>query len=193
MHEAFKQLQRRKYFQSYRYKKKNLFKKVQNWIRLVFWIVLKSWNHSSRSQHAPICRHRGCIVVPLRVDEHTDHQTHEPLPPPLHTSLLRMRSLSEPSELSEKISSKEFCFGSDVIWRVGSGLIWRGVRSQVEKRVFDFLQTFLFCSDVSVPVWSEQVCGNLYSNYDLVSVTNGISSLTRVRLLTPFLQYERSK
>ena len=24
--------------------------------------------HSSRSQHAPICRHRGCIVVPLRVD-----------------------------------------------------------------------------------------------------------------------------
>ena len=38
--------------------------KVRNWIRL----VLKSWNHSSRSQHAPICRHRGCIVVPLRVD-----------------------------------------------------------------------------------------------------------------------------
>ena len=44
------------------------FKKVRNWIRLVFWHVLKSWNHSSRSQHAPICRHRGCIVVPLRVD-----------------------------------------------------------------------------------------------------------------------------
>ena len=44
------------------------FKKVWNWIRLVFWLVLKSWNHSSRSQHAPICRHRGCIVVPLRVD-----------------------------------------------------------------------------------------------------------------------------
>ena len=44
------------------------FKKVRNWIRLVFWLVLKSWNHSSRSQHAPICRHRGCIVVPLRVD-----------------------------------------------------------------------------------------------------------------------------
>ena len=43
------------------------FKKVRNWIRLVFWLVLKSWNHSSRSQHAPICRHRGCIVVPLRV------------------------------------------------------------------------------------------------------------------------------
>ena len=43
------------------------FKKVWNWIRLVFWLVLKSWNqHSSRSQHAPICRHRGCIVVPLR-------------------------------------------------------------------------------------------------------------------------------
>ena len=80
---------------------------------------------------------------------------------PLHNYLLRMRSLSEPSELSEKISFKEFCFGSDVIWRVGSGLIWRGVRSQVEKRVFDFLQTFLFCSDASVPVWSEQVCGNL--------------------------------
>ena len=34
----------------------------------VFWLVLKSWNHSSGSQHAPICRHRGCIVVPLRVD-----------------------------------------------------------------------------------------------------------------------------
>ena len=44
------------------------FKKVRNWIRLAFWLVLKSWNHSSRSQHAPICRHRGCIVVPLRVD-----------------------------------------------------------------------------------------------------------------------------
>ena len=44
------------------------FKKVRNWIRLVFWLVLKSWNHSSRSQHAPICQHRGCIVVPLRVD-----------------------------------------------------------------------------------------------------------------------------
>ena len=44
------------------------FKKVWNWIRLVFWLVLKSWNHSSRSQHAPIGRHRGCIVVPLRVD-----------------------------------------------------------------------------------------------------------------------------
>ena len=28
------------------------FKKVWNWIRLVFWLVLKSWNHSSRSQHA---------------------------------------------------------------------------------------------------------------------------------------------
>ena len=40
------------------------FKKVRNWI----WLVLKSWNHSSRSQDAPICRHRGCIVVPLRVD-----------------------------------------------------------------------------------------------------------------------------
>ena len=44
------------------------FKKVRNWIWLVFWLVLKSWNHSSRSQHAPIWRHRGCIVVPLRVD-----------------------------------------------------------------------------------------------------------------------------
>ena len=43
-------------------------KKVRNWIQLVFWLVLKSWNHSSRSQHAPICQHRGCIVVPLRVD-----------------------------------------------------------------------------------------------------------------------------
>ena len=40
------------------------FKKVRNWIRLVFWLVLKIWNQlSSRSQHAPICRHRGCIVV----------------------------------------------------------------------------------------------------------------------------------
>ena len=44
------------------------FKKVRNWIRLLFWLVLKSWNHSSRCQHASICRHRGCIVVPLRVD-----------------------------------------------------------------------------------------------------------------------------
>ena len=44
------------------------FKKVRNWIWLVFWLVLKSWNHSSRSQHASMCRHRGCIVVPLRVD-----------------------------------------------------------------------------------------------------------------------------
>ena len=31
------------------------FQKVLNWIWLVFWLVLKSWNqHSSRSQHAPI-------------------------------------------------------------------------------------------------------------------------------------------
>ena len=45
------------------------FKKVWNWIWLVFWLVLKSWNqHSSRSQHAPICRHRGCLLVSLRVD-----------------------------------------------------------------------------------------------------------------------------
>ena len=45
------------------------FKKVRNWIWLVFWLVLKSLNqHSSRSQHAPICLHRGCIVVSLRVD-----------------------------------------------------------------------------------------------------------------------------
>ena len=44
---------------------KNLiFFKVQNWIWLVFWLLLKSLNqHSSRSQHAPICRHLGCIVV----------------------------------------------------------------------------------------------------------------------------------
>ena len=35
-------------------------KKVWNWIWLVFWLVLKSWNqHSSRSQHAPLCQHRG--------------------------------------------------------------------------------------------------------------------------------------
>ena len=41
--------------------------KIEFW--LVFWLVLKSWNqHSSGSQHAPICRHRGCIVVPLSVD-----------------------------------------------------------------------------------------------------------------------------
>ena len=37
----------------------------------VFWHVLNwilwTW-HSIRSQHAPICRHRGCIVIPLRVD-----------------------------------------------------------------------------------------------------------------------------
>ena len=45
------------------------FQKVRNWIWLVFWFVLKSLNqHSSRSLHAPICRHRGCIVIPLRVD-----------------------------------------------------------------------------------------------------------------------------
>ena len=34
-----------------------------------FWLVLKSWyQHSSRSQHAPIWRYQGCIVVPSRVD-----------------------------------------------------------------------------------------------------------------------------
>ena len=43
--------------------------KVRNWIWVVFWLVLKSLNQlSSRSRHAPICRHRGCIVVSLRVD-----------------------------------------------------------------------------------------------------------------------------
>ena len=33
-----------------------------------FWLVTKSWNHSSRSQHAPTWRQRGSIVVPSRVD-----------------------------------------------------------------------------------------------------------------------------
>ena len=32
-----------------------------------FWLVPKSWNYSSRSHHAPIWRHRGCIIVPSRV------------------------------------------------------------------------------------------------------------------------------
>ena len=33
-----------------------------------FWLVPKRWNYSSRSQQAPIWRHRGCIVVPSLVD-----------------------------------------------------------------------------------------------------------------------------
>ena len=37
------------------------FQKVRNWI----WLVLKSWNHSSRSQHAPICRHREMHRCPF--------------------------------------------------------------------------------------------------------------------------------
>ena len=53
-------------------KPKNLIffsKKFEIVFWLVFWLVPKSWNqHSSRSQHAPIWRHRGYIVVPLRVD-----------------------------------------------------------------------------------------------------------------------------
>ena len=51
------------------------FKKNRNWIltcffkfEIEFWLVPKSWNLSSRSQHVPILRHRGCIVVPSRVD-----------------------------------------------------------------------------------------------------------------------------
>ena len=44
-----------------------LFKfEIEFW--LIFWMVPKRWNHSSRFQQAPIWRHRGCIVVPLRVD-----------------------------------------------------------------------------------------------------------------------------
>ena len=44
------------------------FFKVRNWIWLVFWLVLKSLNqHSSRSEHAPICRHLGCIVMQKKV------------------------------------------------------------------------------------------------------------------------------
>ena len=47
------------------------FKKNRNWI-LTFFLSSKLnfdlWNHSSRSQHAPIWRHRGCIVVPSRID-----------------------------------------------------------------------------------------------------------------------------
>ena len=39
-----------------------------NKFEIEFWLVLKSWyQHSSRSQHAPIWRYRGCIVVPSRV------------------------------------------------------------------------------------------------------------------------------
>ena len=62
-----------------------LFKKNWNWIStlfcltcflfkfeiefwLIFLLVPKRWNHSRRSQQAPIWRHRGCIVVPSRVD-----------------------------------------------------------------------------------------------------------------------------
>ena len=37
-------------------------------IEIEFWLVPKSWNHSCRSQLEPIWRHRGCIVVPSRVD-----------------------------------------------------------------------------------------------------------------------------
>ena len=38
-------------------------------IEIEFWLVLKSWNqHSSGSQHAPLWRRQGCIVVLLRVD-----------------------------------------------------------------------------------------------------------------------------
>ena len=46
------------------------FKKVWNWIlTCILTFMLKSLNqHSRRSQHAPIWRHRGCIVVPSRVD-----------------------------------------------------------------------------------------------------------------------------
>ena len=44
-----------------------LFKfEIEFWLK--FWLVSKRWNHSSRSQQAPIRRHRGCIVVPSRVD-----------------------------------------------------------------------------------------------------------------------------
>ena len=42
------------------------FFKVRNWIWLVFRLVLKSLNqHPSRSQHAPICRHRGWYRRPF--------------------------------------------------------------------------------------------------------------------------------
>ena len=34
------------------------FKKVWNWIRLVFWLVLKSWNHSSRTYRSTLGMHR---------------------------------------------------------------------------------------------------------------------------------------
>ena len=45
-----------------------LFSKFEIDFWLIFWLVLKRWNHSSRSPQAPIWRHRGCIVVPTRVD-----------------------------------------------------------------------------------------------------------------------------
>ena len=32
-----------------------------------FWLVPKRWNCPSRSQHEPIWRYRGCIVIPSRV------------------------------------------------------------------------------------------------------------------------------
>ena len=100
--------------------------------RSEYWLVWSHWSPNSRASPATATHLPSAHAQPLRT----------------------IRTI-------RKIFFKEFCFGSDVIWRVGSGLIWRGVRSQVEKRVFDFLQTFLFCSDASVPVWSEQVCGNL--------------------------------
>ena len=42
-------------------------KKIEIEFWLLFWLVPKSWNRSSRFQHEPIWRHRGCIVVPWRV------------------------------------------------------------------------------------------------------------------------------
>ena len=47
--------------------------KPKNWFfvktfEIEFWLVTKSWNHSSRSQHEPIWRHWGCIVVQKKVD-----------------------------------------------------------------------------------------------------------------------------
>ena len=45
-----------------KHKNSNFFKNFEIEFRLVFWLVRKRWNHSSRSQHEPIWWHRGCIV-----------------------------------------------------------------------------------------------------------------------------------
>ena len=117
-----------------------------------------------------------------------------PTPSTPCVSLLRIRSLSDASKISENMFFAKFCGVSALVWRVGSGLIWSSVLSQVEKRVFDFLQTFSLWSDTSFVRQALKVLFAMHGNctidvIDLKKVVN-VYHLSEFCMSTCFVLFE---